>query len=357
MRSPLCPEALFATSLLACTTIACSGTDQPSGAETSAATSGSGGATESGATSGSGGHFSPGGELTTYEAALGPVTVAPGAEETRCVLVRLDNPEPVLVRRFRTDLSEGAHHFIVYRSEATEPDAAPEACPGFSGFTTGEVTIFIAQHAEAELTFPDEAGTPVGLELAAQQMLRLEMHWLNPGGEPLEVSAKVIVDTIPMSDDAIRSDVAFWGTTKLNGGGDPPSDTIPPNSPGDTGVLFQPALAQTKSFALTTHQHWRGKRMRIWYADGPTADGPLLADVTNWAEPPLLHLDPAVEFPAGAAEGESSSRGLSYRCEYENTTADEVGFGESAATDEMCFLWHYYYPSHGLHYCVDGNCD
>ena len=72
--------------------------------------------------------------------------------------------------------------------------------------------------------------------------------------------------------------------------------------------------------------------------------------------PPLVELTPPIEFPALDPRAPLSDRGLSYRCEYDNNTPIEVGFGESAATDEMCFLWHYYYPSQGLHYCLDGEC-
>ena len=343
--------ALTITMLLTCHASGCTQSTESQGDANASSSS------DDDAGPGDAGGFVPGGEVTTYQAALGPTEVAPGIEETRCVLVRLDNPEPVLVRRFRTELSEGAHHFIVYRSEQTEEDAEPTTCPGFSGFSTGEVTLFIAQHDQVTLEFPSEGSSPVGLEIDPHQMLRLEMHWLNSGAEPLSVTAKVIVDTIPIDEHAVRADVAFWGTTRLNAAGVPPSDTIAPHSKADTGVMFQRALGDTKSFALTTHQHWRGTRMRVWLSDGPEMQGAPLADAADWAHPPFVELEPPIVFPAAEGpRGSLSDRGLSYRCEYDNGTADEVGFGESAATDEMCFLWHYYYPSRGLHYCLDGEC-
>jgi hypothetical protein len=39
--------------------------------------------------------------------------------------------------------------------------------------------------------------------------------------------------------------------------------------------------------------------------------------------------------------------GLAFQCEWHNSSDQSVGFGESAL-DEMCFLWMYYYPSHGF---------
>jgi hypothetical protein len=64
-------------------------------------------------------------------------------------------------------------------------------------------------------------------------------------------------------------------------------------------------------------------------------------------------LAPPLEFPKGGAT--FSSKGFAYQCEYKNTTSNYVGFGEGI-DDEMCFLWHYYYPSQGFQICFDGFC-
>jgi hypothetical protein len=335
---------------------ACTSPDPASPA--SAGTGGAGGGATTGASatsSSTGVPFEPGGEVTTFEGSFGPLLVAPGVEETRCVLVRLGNHAAAFARRFRTELRDGSHHFIVYRSDETVEDHDAKPCAGFSGFTTGEAPIFIAQHGDAELVFPTHEGTPVGLAIAPEQMLRIEMHYLNATSEPLEVQGTASIDTIASGSDLIESDLAFWGTTHLNAGGDPPADVIPTGATGDTGVIFQPALAGTWSFALTTHQHWLGTRMRVWYAEGPSGLPSPLADCSDWSAPPLVKLDPPLEFPDDGADGKSS-KGLAYRCEWDNVTAEPVGYGESAATAEMCFLWHYYYPSSGLHYCLDGDC-
>ncbi len=90
-------------------------------------------------------------------------------------------------------------------------------------------------------------------------MVKLEMHYINTGKFPLSVMGKISFDTVPLSTMVTKSDLAFWGTTQIN---------IPPNSAGDTGVLFQRALAGTKTFALTTHQHQLGTEMLVWYGEG-----------------------------------------------------------------------------------------
>jgi hypothetical protein len=63
----------------------------------------------------------------------------------------------------------------------------------------------------------------------------------------------------------------------------------------------------------------------------------------TWDEPPVERFDPAMTF--------DGSQGFRYRCSWDNTTGEELGFGESAR-QEMCFLWAYYYPSQGYRLCV-----
>jgi hypothetical protein len=186
-------------------------------------------------------------------------------------------------------------------------------------------------------------------------MIRVEMHYINPQNMPLSISGKAMIDTIPPSANIVQSDIAFWGTQNLNGGGNPASKSIPANGTGDTGVHFQLARAGTKSFAVTTHQHHLGTRMRVWYGDNADASmGTPIADSSSWTDPPLVKLDPPLDFPLDGSMT-MSTKGLAYECEYKNTTSKAVSWGESV-NDEMCFLWHYYYPAKGLNFCLDLLC-
>jgi hypothetical protein len=341
--------AIFTPTLLSLSLVAlgCSSGESATGAAGAAgSTSGAGGAgtTTSSASTGTG-EFDAGAELTTFEGAIGPIPVDPGGENTQCITVRLGNTEGAIVRRFRATLSPGSHHMIVYRSNKTVEDPTPKNCQGFSGLITGEHPIFIAQQASSELVFPtDEGGKPVGLEIAPEQMVKIEMHFFNTGAATNNVDGKLLVDTVPLSTDVTRSDLAFWGTQDIN---------IPPNAPYDTGLHFQLGLGGTWMFALTTHQHHLGTRMRVWHAENNDDTSVQIADSTSWSDPPLEIFAPALEFPF--AGGVYSSKGLAYQCEYNNTTSQQVGFGEGV-NDEMCFLWHYYYPSQGFHLCFDQFC-
>jgi hypothetical protein len=300
-----------------------------------------------GASSSTGGEFDAGAKVTTVARSIGSLTAQSGVENTQCVTVNLNNPEGAYVRRLRADLSTGSHHMIVYTSSKTEEEPVPKNCQPFSGILGGEHPIFMAQQSQTELVFPsDEDGTPVGFEIPPYQMIKIEMHYFNPTKFPLEVTGKVSLDTVPLSTVVTKSDLAFWGTTQID---------IPPNSAGDTGVLFQEALAGTKTFALTTHQHHLGTEMRVWYGD--SADDPnkmLVADAKNWADPPFEVFAKPLDFPANGG-GTYSDKGLAYQCKWNNTTPNTVTFGEGY-NDEMCFVLQFYYPSQGFQICLNGFC-
>jgi hypothetical protein len=293
------------------------------------------------------GEFDAGAKVTTIARSMGPLTMQAGMENTQCVTINLNNPEGAYVRRVRADLTSGSHHMIVYTSSKTEEDPVPKDCLPFSGILGGEHPIFIAQQPHSELEFPtDENGTPVGFEIPPYQMVKLEMHYINTSNFPLEVIGKISFDTVPLSTVVTKSDLAFWGTTKIE---------IPPNSAGDTGVLFQPALAGTKTFALTTHQHHLGTEMLVWYGEG--ADDPnkkLVAEGKNWADPPVEIFATPLDFPENGGDP-VSTKGLAFQCKWNNTTPNTVTFGEGY-NDEMCFVWQYYFPSQGFNLCVNGFC-
>jgi hypothetical protein len=278
--------AVFLPLALVLATAACSDPSDTPGS------TGAGGAAASGAgpgATGSGGiPFDPGGEVTTFDAGVGPITVDSGGEDTQCIVMNLGNEEGAFVRRFRASLNQGSHHMIVYRSDETVEDLTPAPCQGFSGLLEGDAPVFIAQNANAQLVFPkDDQGVPVGLEIQPAQMFRIEIHFINTTDAPLDVTGKIFADTVPLTANVVRSDLAFWGTNDFAGTGAIMGSDIPPNASADTGMKFQLALADTRSFALTTHQHHLGTRMRVWYADN--------ADDTSRS--PARALRPAARVP------------------------------------------------------------
>lgn len=326
--------ALFASSTLLLLVAACGGStaDPEAPAPAPSPDGGAGG-------EGSGGPraWEPGPDSAPHAASIGPIQLDPGEETTVCVTLALDNPDPMYVTRITGKLAEGSHHLILYKSSETEEQRAPHRCSPFSGILNGTVPLMIVERREDQLVFPKG----VGLKLDAKQMVRLEAHYINTSTVPLEGHGTMTLDGTPVASvgsDFVEGNLAFWGNTRIH---------IPPNGKYSTGQAFQSAPKGVKGFAVTTHQHRLGTRMQIWYTPDGDPISPAIADTTNWAEPPLYQLNPELPFPDGA--------GLTYQCDWNNTTSSEIGFGESAL-EEMCFLWMYYYPSQGFDICFDGLC-
>lgn len=256
----------------------------------------------------------------------------PGEEVTMCREVRLGNADSMLIRRIHVSIPNGSHHVIVYRSRATEEQPTPARCGGLSGILQGTAPIFIAQQRESGVELP--AG--VGLEIAADQMIRLEEHFVNTTAGPLTAGARVTFDLAPRAG-LTAADMMFWGTQNIN---------VAPRSMG-TAQYFRPALPGVNVFGLTSHTHQFGVRATIEVATALTGAGREVHRNETWEEPPLTRFDPPLTFGAG--------EGLRLVCNYNNTSTQTLRFGESYY-QEMCFLWAYYYPSQGFHVCFDGVC-
>jgi hypothetical protein len=268
---------------------------------------------------------------------LGPFDIAPGEERTVCIVKRLDNPEDIVADTFIVDLAPVSHHLIVYRSTATEEQLTPKPCRPFEQIVFGtEVPLFIATRAHTEYRLPEG----VGLTMEKGQMVKIEAHYLNAGATMAKGSATIAVQGKPMAPagDYAAADVAIWGTARIN---------IPARKTFQTPVVFQPGVAGTKAFALTTHEHHLGTRAQVWASAQAGDTSRQLADDTDWASPAFTQLEQPFAF--------DGKNGFSVQCDWNNTTDKAVRFGEGAL-DEMCFVILYYYPSRGTDVCIDGRC-
>ncbi len=288
---------------------------------------------------GSGGGPGAQAQAGALRASIGPYPILSGEEKTECIVYRLDNPEGAYVRAIHAELGAHSHHMSLYRSAGTEERLTPFPCRGFDSVLEGDQPLFIAQQRHADLAFPDdEHGVPVGFAIGPRQMMRVEMHYLNTTPAPSSSSGAFVIDTVPLATAIIPADIGFWGTLDIH---------IPPLSAWETPTKFVHAPEGIRIFALTTHEHHLGTRMRVWYADdaSDTASAPI-ADCLTWSDPPIEVYEPPLLFgPGGKA-------GLAYQCEWLNPGPDPVTYGEGFG-DEMCFLWHYYFPGRGFDHVVE----
>jgi hypothetical protein len=269
-----------------------------------------------------------------------PFTVAPGAESTKCVWMRLPNTTEVKVHQLHNTLGSSSHHLIVYRDDMdTTEQLTPVDCQAFTGAlnTTGMISpIMITQRANDPLFLPDG----VAYTFKPNQMIKLEMHYLNATDEPIEATASVDFYLADPSEIQHEANILFIGSPDID---------IGPNQPFSLKQFFKVPtyvdLSESKIFAITGHTHHFGTDVQVRV--GPTKTGPFTSvykpEPFLWSEPVTTTHKPEFSVPK---EG-----GFEFECTYMNTSNQQIGFGESA-NDEMCFFWAYYYPSQGSKVCV-----
>ena len=269
-------------------------------------------------------------------ATFGPLDVGAGIETTQCIVVPLGNTEDVVVTGVSVDLQPGSHHMIVYTTtEAARTE--PLNCAPFTGIALGtDVPLFFANKEKDAFDFP----SGVAQELPANQMVKIEAHYINATGATIRGLGTVTFHTIPKAKAPPyqRANFLFWGTTHID---------IPAGASYSTGPQFQVGPAGTHFFMATTHQHRLGTRAQIWASAHAGDLSKSITDDKDWANPSWKHVDPMFDF--------DGTNGLSFQCDWMNTTAQRVTFGESAL-DEMCFIGGYYYPATSMSLCVNGGC-
>ncbi len=274
--------------------------------------------------------------IETQTTSTGGWTLAPGKEATKCVVQRLGNANELWVSQVRTTLAKGSHHLVVYVSDETEEQTTPFNCTPFVETLRGTTyPIMISQIREETLKFP----SGVAFKFAPHQMVRIETHYLNYYADPITASSVIAFDAIEKEDVAAEGNMLFYGN---------PDFVIPKGgAPYSTPWRWLSVLPGTHVFAVTGHTHQYGTNGEI--AQSTSVDDPGMSLYPpagapyDWEEPPLTYFDPALGF--------DPDKGFRYRCTWENTSASDVDFGESANA-EMCFLWAYYYPSQGYRICL-----
>ena len=319
------------------------------GSSTATTTGGDGGnggaptTTGTGATPGTGGQSTTtgtgGGGLTgeSFSVSFDPVTVQPGQEDTRCVLKKLKNLNPIHVGRMVNALGPGSHHLIVYKTNDTEEKPQPFACQPFADLLTPEKgsPLMITQKKDDTLELP----SGVAFAIDKEQMVRLEMHYINTTAAPVDVTATSTFYVMNPADVKQEADFLFVGSPDIN---------LAPQSTATLGPVYTPLpqeLKGSKFFGFTGHEHHWGTGVTVAVSTGKTGTDTMVYDPPTWSwdEPPTVYHDPPVEVPDGG--------GFRFTCTYENKGATSVKFGESA-NDEMCFFWTYYYPSKGAFVCA-----
>jgi hypothetical protein len=275
--------------------------------------------------------------IVDYSVHFPTLTVDPGVEKTQCVVLNLGNPGAIHVGQIHNTLGEASHHMIVYRVNDTVEQPTPFDCAPFVDTLDPNKgsPLMITQKKEEFLNLP----SGVAYTLQPNQFVRLEMHYINATAQPLTVSGTSTMTTSHTFHD--EANFLFIGN---------PDIKIMPNSTFTLGPTFfkldQDTFGGAKFFAFTGHEHHYGTNVTVQTASSVSDDsGKMVYDVPNWtwSEPATVFQDPPVEIP--------DPGGFKFTCDWNNTSANTVKFGESALS-EMCFFWAYYYPSKGAYVCA-----
>lgn len=325
--------------LLLISAVACGGSDlgAPAGNGGQGASSGSGGAAGSAGSrgsAGSGGTFVP--PAGSFSVKWGPTMVPAGTEGTQCVVKRVGNSQPVSIHEIHNRLGATSHHFIVYRVDDTTERPDPYPCTPFTD-TLSDPPLMITQRADDRLTLPDG----VAYTIEPDQMIRLELHYINVSATPQMAEATSTFIPMPVNEVEYEADVMFMGDTVFS-------------VPGDGEFTLGPTFIQVPSrfngvsyFAITGHQHKLGTGVYVEVAQSEGSPGMPVYDVPNfqWDEPLTVPHDPPFGVP--------DDGGFKLTCDWFNPNQASVPFG-IFVDDEMCFFWAYYYPSHGPLVCANG---
>jgi hypothetical protein len=278
--------------------------------------------------------FVPPGDSFTVD--WGPVNANPGEEDTRCVVKKLGNTTELRTHQIHNVLGDASHHLIVYRVNDTTEQPEPFACEPFVETLSPDsgAPLMITQKAEETLTLPDG----VAFVMQPDQMVRLELHYINATDSAIDVTASSTFVPIPDGEFTDEADLMFMGDVDIE---------IPANSTATLGPSYIPMPAElvgSKFFAITGHEHQWGTDVVVDTAMNQTTVIDTVYDVANfnWDEPETTRYDPPFAAPDGG--------GFRITCSWDNQSSSTVSFGESA-NQEMCFFWAYYYPSKGAKVC------
>ena len=326
MRSLLLPSVVFLAAF-ACGTTNSTPNGEPPGGD-------GGGGVGNEVDGGAGGIGLDGGVAPrgSFNAGFGPQDALAGEEHTKCVVKRLGNPRSMHVGTVHNVLSKGSHHLIVYRVNDTVEQTTPFDCKPFTDTLDPAKgsTLMISQKPDDALILPDG----VAYTLEPNQMLRLEVHYINPGASTIPVTATSTFIPIEDAKFKFEADFLFVGTPDIN---------IPAMSSATVGPVFiklPSEFEKVSFFALTGHEHQYGTNVVVQTTASKGTPGTSVYDVPNWlwSEPATVQADPPFKLPANG--------GFNFTCSWKNTSSQAVSFGESANA-EMCFFWAYYYPSQG----------
>jgi hypothetical protein len=254
-----------------------------------------------------------GGPLTL---SLTPFSVEPKTDQVYCQYLPPDGKDR-WIDRFTIDLGPGSHHLIVFRVNDRKHMGAwgPRPCDQFELPDGVEGMLPGAQQAHSELALPDG----VAMRLGPEHGVFLQAHFINATQQSLTANATWHADTVEPSRVREQAGMIFYSQWNLD---------VPPGRSQQSDYCLQPE--PRKLLLATGHMHRHG------VAFDASAGGTPIYHTDRWDEPGGVALD---DFPVAVNEP------ITWSCDYQNDTSDDLKFGPSASANEMCIFAALFHPS------------
>jgi hypothetical protein len=251
------------------------------------------------------------------ELTLDSFDLAPGGEVYKCENFQNPFGKDVAIVQSQSMMSMGSHHLAVFRIDQNA-DGALEDCSGLEF----HATLHAAQTPVARIQLPDQ----IGVFMPATNGLRLNAHYLNASNDVIHAKVTVALDYVDAASVTYTAAQIYLNDSKLH---------IPPGPGSAGGTIALPAgVSNVKLLSTQSHMH----RHAVGF-QATLDDGSVLYETNTWSGPPSKSYSPPLALADGAK--------ITWKCDYNNDMTSDLTFGESAATNEMCVLTGFYYPSPG----------
>jgi hypothetical protein len=249
-------------------------------------------------------------------------------------------PKDVEIGGFQSWMSPGSsHHFILYRGGTVAAGTQPST----SCMNAGAGAWIYASSTPGQIVTQNNP-PGVGLDIAANTLLILNMHFINPGTTTAYPQLKLNL--------IYAKNVKYQAGTlvSFNVGINVPAGTM--SNPGTQTVQGTcQAPAGSNFYQMSTHTHKHATAAWVDY-------------VHNGQSQEIVHTGTATSYPPDQEKGSGvdwehpgvglwvspnfltvqSGDSFTYHCSYANTSSTAVTVGETATYNEMCMAVGYYFP-------------
>lgn len=242
-----------------------------------------------------------------------------------CYTFRLPADKETIVREIEPVYGQATHHLgIYYTFQQDEPEGEFE-CPELT--RDNWIPLYGGGVESGTLSLPEGAG----FHLKPNQQILVQLHLLNAASEPVTDKAKIIFRTLDNAD-AVQAGMFGFDNRAIN---------VPAQAQNhEESMTCSPIGRDMDVFAVFGHMHQHGKHIEV--SRGANPGDEVLYDA-DWkfeeqpTEPKLFHV--------------AKDDTIHVRCWYDNSTAQDLPYGESTF-NEMCSFVFYYTPYKSLFGCL-----